>query len=117
MSKLEELKRVKAAKAALLAQQRALVNELNATKEQRKGQRAARKNARVTANESGKSLRTLVASVRRSFRDCTPGELDALSHKIDSAASDLVGAIQSFADASRDPVVEAEADDDFAIEV
>lgn len=111
---MKELKKLTAEKKALAEKQKALREELNATKEERKEARATKSEARKEAREIKGKLRDLTAAVLPTFKKGSVEEVEQLADSTMEAASELVGVIRKFAEASKDPEVESgeEAGDD-----
>lgn len=108
MNKLEELKEISAQKKALADKQKTLRAELDETKEERKEARKVQAQCRKDIIPQKAVLRDLSAAVYGTFSEADVDAVNKLADDIMNAATELAGTIRSFAEAAKEPEVEAE---------
>lgn len=100
MSKLEELKKLREQKKALIEAQRQLVSDLDATREERKAARAAQAEARSEVKVFKGQLRNLSAEIYDVFSKGSVEDVTQLAADIEDSSADLAQAVRKFAAAA-----------------
>tara|TARA_R110000851_G_scaffold96792_2_gene209951 strand:- start:32015 stop:32353 length:339 start_codon:yes stop_codon:yes gene_type:complete len=107
-TKQEELKSLTAQKKELADRQKAIRDELNATKDDRKESRKVQAQARKDVKGQKTALRDLTASVKETFKEGDLVAIESLADSIMETATELAATVRSFAEAGKEPETEDE---------